>query len=336
MFIVNSYGLAVVLLFITMLCWGSWANTQKMKPPTWSFQHFYWDYVIGILIFSLIMAFTLGSLGSQGRAFMTDLRQAETSAMGSAFIGGIVFNLANIMVVWAIEIAGMAVAFPVGIGLALVLGVVVNYLASPDGNPVFLFVGLALVTLAIIVDAVAYNQMPVAKIKDSKWKGLLLAILGGIFMGMFYRFVAASMSLDFVNPGTGMLTPYTALVLFSLGVFASNFLWGSIAMYKPVTGSRVTYREYFRTGTPRVHLIGILGGMIWCLGMLFSILPANKASFAVSYGLGQGATMVAAAWGVFIWKEFRNAPNKARTNLLLTVMFISFIAGLGLIILAKI
>ena len=266
---------------------------------------------------------------------MTDLRQAETSAMGSAFIGGIVFNLANIMVVWAIEIAGMAVAFPVGIGLALVLGVVVNYLASPDGNPVFLFVGLALVTLAIIVDAVAYNQMPVAKIKDSKWKGLLLAILGGIFMGMFYRFVAASMSLDFVNPGTGM-TPYTALVLFSLGVFASNFLWGSIAMYKPVTGSRVTYREYFRTGTPRVHLIGILGGMIWCLGMLFSILPANKASFAVSYGLGQGATMVAAAWGVFIWKEFRNAPNKARTNLLLTVMFISFIAGLGLIILAKI
>jgi glucose uptake protein len=336
MFIVSTYGLAVVLLFITMLCWGSWANTQKMKPPTWSFQHFYWDYVIGILIFSLIMAFTLGSLGSQGRAFTTDLQQADTSAMGSAFIGGIVFNLANIMVVWAIEIAGMAVAFPVGIGLALVLGVIVNYLASPDGNPVFLFVGLALVTLAIIVDALAYNQMPDAKIKDAKWKGLLLAILGGIFMGMFYRFVAASMSLDFVSPEAGMLTPYTALVLFSLGVFASNFLWGSIAMYKPVTGSGVTYREYFRTGTTRVHLIGILGGMIWCLGMLFSILPANKASFAVSYGLGQGATMVAAAWGVFIWKEFKNAPNKLRTNLLLTVMFISFIAGLGLIILAKI
>ncbi len=336
MFIVNSYGLAVFLLFITMLCWGSWANTQKMKSPEWSFQHFYWDYVIGILIFSVIMAFTLGSFGDQGRSFVADLQQADTSALGSAFIGGIVFNLANIMVVIAIEIAGMAVAFPVGIGLALVLGVVINYLASPDGNPVYLFAGVALVTIAIIVDAVAYNQLPSEKIRDAKWKGLLLAILGGIFMGMFYRFVAASMSLDFENPAAGMLTPYTALVLFALGVFASNFLWDTIIMYKPVTGSRATYGEYFQKGTPRLHGIGILGGLIWCLGMLFSILPANKASFAVSYGLGQGATMIAAAWGVFIWKEFRGSPHKPRTNFLLTVMFISFIAGLGLIILAKI
>ncbi len=335
MFIVNSYGLAILLLFITMLCWGSWANTQKLASGKWSFQHFYWDYVIGILIFSLIMAFTLGSFGDQGRAFLPDLQQAETSALGSAFIGGIVFNLANIMVVIAIEIAGMAVAFPVGIGLALVIGVVINYLASPDGNPVFLFVGLALVTIAIIVDAIAYNQMPTERVKDAKWKGLLLAVLGGIFMGMFYRFVAASMSLDFVNPAAGMLTPYTALVCFALGIFVSNFLWDTIIMYKPITGSRATYREYFQQGTPRLHAIGILGGIIWCLGMLFSILPANKASFAVSYGLGQGATMVAAAWGVFIWKEFRNSPNKSKTNFLLTVMFISFIGGLGLIILAK-
>ncbi|MCK4856008.1 MAG: multidrug DMT transporter permease, partial [Bacteroidales bacterium] len=286
-------------------------------------------------IFSVILAFTLGSFGEQGRSFLPDLLQADSSALGSAFIGGIVFNLANIMVVLAIDIAGMAVAFPVGIGLALVIGVVVNYLASPDGNPVYLFVGLMLVTVAIIVDAFAYKQIPTEKSKEPKWKGLLLAILGGIFMGMFYRFVAASMSLDFVNPAAGMLTPYTALVFFALGIFASNFLWNTIIMYKPVTGSRATYREYFQKGTPRLHLIGMVGGLIWCLGMLFSILPANKASFAVSYGLGQGATMIAAAWGVFIWKEFRNSPNKTKTNFLLTVMFISFIAGLGLIILAK-
>ena len=335
MFIVNSYGLAIVLLFITMLCWGSWANTLKLASGKWAFQHFYWDYVIGLLIFSVIMAFTLGSFGEQGRSFLPDLLQADSSALGSAFIGGIIFNMANIMVVLAIDIAGMAVAFPVGIGLALVIGVVVNYLAAPDGNPGYLFVGLALVTVAIIVDAFAYKQIPTEKSKDPKWKGLLLAVLGGIFMGMFYRFVAASMSLDFVNPAAGMLTPYTALVIFAFGIFASNFLWNTIIMYKPITGSRATYREYFQKGTPRLHLIGIVGGMIWCLGMLFSILPANKASFAVSYGLGQGATMIAAAWGVFIWKEFRDTPNKTKTNFLLTVMFISFIAGLGLIILAK-
>jgi len=335
MFIVNSYGLAIVLLFITMLCWGSWANTLKMKTAEWSFQHFYWDYVIGILFFSVIMAFSLGSSGEHGRSFLQDFLQADTKNLGSAFLGGIVFNLANIMVVLAIDIAGMAVAFPVGIGLALVIGVVVNYLASPDGNPVFLFVGLVLVTVAIIVDALAYRQIPTDKAKEAKWKGLLLAVIGGIFMGMFYRFVAASMSLDFHDPAAGMLTPYTALVCFAAGIFISNFLWNTIIMYRPIAGTRATYREYLQKGSPRLHGIGILGGMIWCLGMLFSILPANKASFAISYGLGQGATMIAAAWGVFIWKEFRYAREKPKTNFLLTIMFVSFICGLGLIILAK-
>ena len=130
MFIVESYGVAVALCFVTMLCWGSWANTQKLASQEWRFQLFYWDYSIGVLLLALLLAFTLGSSGEQGRAFMPDISQASTEAIQMALLGGAVFNLANILLVVAIDIAGMAVAFPVGIGLALVIGVMANF--DPD------------------------------------------------------------------------------------------------------------------------------------------------------------------------------------------------------------
>ena len=335
MFTIQTYPQAIILLLITMLCWGSWANTQKLASREWPFQHFYWDYVLGVLLFSIIMAFTLGSIGGHGRSFIPDIRQADTGAVSSAVIGGIVFNFANILLVIAIDIAGMAVAFPVGIGLALVLGVVVNYVAVPVGNPLYLFLGVALVTVAILVDSLAYRQVQRKDSNKTFWKGLVFSILAGIAMGFFYRFVAASMSLDFEHPAAGKLTPYTAMFFFSIGVFLSNFVWNTIIMYKPLSGGVATYRDYFKKGTPKLHLIGILGGSIWGLGMLFSIIAADKASFAISYGLGQGATLVSAIWGVFIWKEFKGARNRVKVNALLTLMFLSFIVGLALIIVAK-
>ncbi len=333
MVVVESYLIAIVMCFITMLCWGSWANTQKLASKEWKFQLFYWDYSIGVLILALILAFTMGSFGTEGRSFITDLSQADSSALWSALIGGIVFNVANILLVAAIDIAGMAVAFPVGIGLALVIGVITNYVAVPIGDPIILFIGVAFVTIAIIVDALAYKKLP-SKGEKSLSKGLLLSIVAGIAMGFFYRFVAESMSTDFVKPEAGLLTPYTAVVIFSIGLFLSNFIWNTIVMFKPFTGEPVYYSDYFTKGNTKLHLIGILGGMIWSLGMSFSIIASGAAGFAIAYGLGQGATMVAAFWGVFIWKEFKDAP--VGTNRLLTLMFAFFIAGLTLIVLARI
>ena len=162
MFIVQNYTTAVLFCIITMLCWGSWANTQKLASRTWRFELFYWDYVIGILLFSILSAFTLGSSGTEGRSFLADLKQADTSNLLSAFIGGIVFNAANILFSAAIAIAGMAVAFPVGIGLALVLGVLVNYLGAQKGNPALLFTGVALVAVAIVLNALAYKKSATA------------------------------------------------------------------------------------------------------------------------------------------------------------------------------
>ncbi len=330
MYIVESYSVAVILTVITMLCWGSWANTQKLAAKTWRFELFYWDYVLGIVLFSLILGYSLGSTGTQGMGFADSLRQANWSSTSSALAGGMIFNLANILIVAAIAIAGMSVAFPVGIGIALVLGVIINYIASPQGDAILLFSGVALVGLAIVIDALAYRKKA-TQAKKVPATGIILSVVGGVLMALFYRFVASSMATNPLNPEAGKLTPYAAVFIFALGIFISNFLINTVLMKKPVEGEPVTYSQYFK-GSLKEHLTGILGGMIWCIGMSLSILAANKAGFAISYGLGQGATLIAALWGVFIWKEFKNSPKGVNT--LLTLMFLLFVAGLGLIILA--
>ncbi len=331
MVVIQSYGWAVFLAFITMLCWGSWANTQKLATKKWPFQLYYWDYALGVFLLSLVLAFTMGSQGDQGRSFLNDLAQADWSALGSALLGGAVFNIANILLVAAIAIAGMAVAFPIGIGLALVLGVLINFIFTPLGNPVILFSGVGLVTLAIVINALAYKKIP-GQNTQTTTKGIVISLVAGLLMSFFYRFVAASMVTDFINPEPGKLTPYTASVVFALGLVISNFLWNTIFMYKPLTGEKVTYGQYFKNGDTRLHLIGILGGVIWSIGMTFNIIAAEQAGFAISYGLGQGATLIAALWGVFIWKEFKNA--KGVTGLL-TAMFLFFFVGLALIIASR-
>jgi len=290
-----------------MLCWGSWANTQKLAQKSWRFELFYWDYVIGILLMSLLFSFTMGSSGELGRGFLTDLSQANMSNIGNALIGGIIFNAANILVAAAISIAGMSVAFPVGIGIALVLGVLVNYMANPQGNAFWLFAGVALITVAIVIDAIAYRKKA-SQSQKVPTKGIVLSIVGGVLMALFYRFVARSMVSNFEQPEAGMLTPYTAVFIFSVGILISNFIFNTILMKKPFEGTPVTYAQYFK-GSMKEHFTGILGGMIWCVGMTFSIIAAGKAGFAISYGLGQGATLVAALWGVFIWKEFKGSKG---------------------------
>jgi glucose uptake protein len=331
MFVVHSYPLAVVLCVITMLCWGSWANTRKLASKDWRFELFYWDYTLGVLLLTLILGLTLGSTGTEGRSFAADLAQASGASLCSALLGGAIFNLANLLLVAAIEIAGMAVAFPVGIGLALIIGVIVNYIAAPVGNGALLAIGVALVTLAIVLDAVAYRRLPGGAAGVST-KGLVLSVACGVFMGMFYRFVAAAMYADPAAAEAGKMGSYAAVFVFAIGVFLSSFVWNTLAMKKPFVGTPVGFASYFK-GDFTTHLTGILGGVIWGIGMSLNLIASGRAGFAISYGLGQGATMVAAFWGVFIWKEFRGAP--AGTSKLLAAMFASFLGGLALIVLAR-
>lgn len=331
MFIVNNYLLAVVLCFVTMLCWGSWANTQKLAGKTWRYELFYWDYVIGILLFSIILGFTLGSIGDEGRSFLADLKQITIGNYVSALIGGAVFNLGNILLSAAVAMAGMTVAFPLGVGIALVLGVIVNYIGAPKGDPTTLFLGVVLVVVAIVLNAIASGKMHRGGANSNK-KGIVIAVIAGVLMSFFYRFVAAAMDLNnFEAPTPGMATPYSAFFIFAVGIFLSNLVFNTIVMRRPFDGAPVTYKEYFN-GRTSTHMVGVLGGVIWGIGTALSYIAAGKAGAAISYALGQGAPMVAALWGIFIWKEFKGASRGV--NYLLACMFVFFIAGLGAIILS--
>lgn len=332
MVIVESFSVAVLLCLITMLCWGSWANTQKLAGDGWPFQLYYWDYSLGVLLFALASAFTLGSMGTVGRPFLADLAQAEAGAIWSAFLGGVIFNLSNILLVAAIGIAGMAVAFPVGVGLALVIGVATSYLAKPDGSPAVIGLGVLAIAAAILLDAAAYRRVATSTAATPRL-GLALSVAAGVLMGFFYQFVVKAMATNFAAPEPGRLGPYAAIAVFSAGLFCSSFLWNSIAMRWPFQGQPVACGPYFRAPA-RVHLVGILGGAIWNIGMTLSILASGAAGPAISYGLGQGATMVAALWGVFVWREFRDAPRG--TGTLLALMFLLYVAGLSLLVAARI
>lgn len=334
MYYCDNYALAVFFCVITMFCWGSWGNTQKLAGKTWRYELFYWDYVIGVLLFALVSGLTAGSWGGGDWSFLANLKQASQSNLISAFFGGIVFNAANILLAAAISIAGMSVAFPVGIGLALVLGVFMNYLIDRKGDPALLLMGVALIVVAILCNAFAYkikDGMVREKKSTNLRKGIGLSIICGVLMSFFYGFVARTMDMNFAAaaPTAGKMTPYSAFFVFTVGVFASTFLFNGIAMRKPVTGEPISGREYFKGKLP-VHLVGILGGLIWGLGNGINLVAAGKAGTAISYGLGQGATLVSALWGILVWREFAGAPKKA--NILNFAMFLLFLAGLGLII----
>lgn len=253
MFIVQSYPLAIAFCFITMLCWGSWGNTQKLAARTWRYELFYWDYVVGVLLFSLLSAFTLGSFGAEGRGFLADLAQADAGSLFSAFMGGVIFNASNILLSAAIALCGMSVAFPVGVGLALVLGVLINYFSAAKGDPTFIFIGVLFIAAAIVMNGFAYKKAQTEK-RRLTTKGILISVAAGIIMAFFYRFVAASMDLnDFAAPAAGKMTPYTAVFIFAVGVFVSNFLFNTVAMKRPVDGEPVRIADYFKGGLKTHH-----------------------------------------------------------------------------------
>jgi len=331
MLIVESYAVAVFLTVLAMLCWGSWQNTYNLAGSSWRFELYYWDFAVGILLFSIVAALTLGSWGEGGRSFLPDIGQATGGNIISAMIGGAVWNLGTLLLVAAIAIAGMSVAFPIGGGIGWVLGIVVNYVAAPVGNPYLLFGGSLAIVIAILLSMSSYKRLASSTQKPT-FLGIALSISAGLLIAFFYRFVAAAVATDFGNPEVGKLTPYSAVVFFSIGVFASTFVFNPIFMKKPVRGKPLSGHDYLK-GTSGIHLLGIVGGIIWCLGMTFSFMASGAAGFAISYGLSNSAPIVAALWGIFVWKEFARAPRG--TGKLLFLMFLFYLIGLALIVSAR-
>jgi glucose uptake protein len=331
MILVQNYGLAVFLCAVAMICWGSWQNTQNLIGKSWRFEHYYWDFSIGIFLFALLMAFTFGSIGNEGRSFLADLSQAYPKNLLSAAIGGIIWNIGTLLLVAAISVAGMSVAFPIGGGVGWTLGILINYLGKPEGNPVFLFVGTAFIILAIVMSMQSYRKLASDQ-KKPTIKGILLSLAAGLCIAFFYRFVASSLAIDFSPDEIGKISSYTAVVFFSLGALICTAIVNPIFMSRPVQGEPVNMSDWLKASSG-THLLGMLGGAIWCLGNSVSFMSVGAASPAISYGLSNSAPVVAAIWGIFVWKEFKDAPKG--TNLLLTLMFACYLAGLVFIVYSR-
>jgi len=334
MTLIQSYIPAVIFLIFSMICWGSWANTQKMAAKTWRFELFYFDFVWGLLLTAVVAAFTLGSFGSDGRSFMADIAQADSSSIMYALAGGIVWNLGTLLLVAAMAIAGMSVGFPIGGGLAWVLGIIVNFfIAGSQGtNTTLLFTGVVAIVAAIYFCMLAYKKLAGEK-KEATTKGIVVSVLAGITIAFFYGLVVKSLDPTYVGGGTGNLTPFSGVFFFTIGAVVSTPIFNLFVMRHPVQGEKLTLSDYFK-GDIKTHLTGVLGGIIWMAGMVVSFMAIPKAGPTISYALTNGAPVVAMFWGVFVWKEFKGAPKG--TNGLLTAMFTLFIAGLITITLSKI
>ena len=326
MYLPETYFLALSFMICSMLCWGSWANTMKLCPG-YRFQLYYWDYVVGIFAGVAMWGLSLGSFGSTGLPFLQGLSAAHFHPVLDAIVSGALFNLANILLVAAIEVAGMAVAFPVGIGLALIIGAVGSYIFSPQGNPWLLFGGIALVITAILCDSLAYRERESASRKGDR-RGIALCLISGALMGSFYPLISRAMS------GPEALGPYVAALPFAAGVALCALPVNAFLMRYPIDGGERTSMQGYRRAPARWHIAGIFGGAIWASGAILNF-AASRVHFvgpAISYSIGQGATMVSSSWGIFIWHEFRSPTP--RTRMMLFWMYVCFLAGLTAIAIA--
>jgi len=322
MFTPESLGIALVMMITSAICWGSWANTYK-GVKNYRFELFYWDYAIGIVVISLVLGLTLGSAGHDASSLGNNIHAADSSNIVNALVGGALFNLANLLLVAAIDMAGLAVAFPVSIGIALVVGVVLSYALEPKGNPRFLALGVVCALIAVILDGQAYRTLAATGRLVSR-KGIVTSIISGILMGLWAPFMAKAMTHG--QP----LGPYSAAVFLTLGAFLSCFIWNIYFMRYPLVGEPVSLSGFF-SAPASAHVLGLVGGFIWGIGTVFNLVAASLTGVAISYAIGQSAPMVAALWGILAWKEFDGSNPRAK--LYLVLMFVFY--GLAIFLVAK-
>jgi len=322
MFTPHSLNIALLMMITSAVCWGSWSNTYK-GVKNYRFELFYWDYAIGIFLISLFLALTMGSTGKDASSFLNNVRSADSSNIISTLVGGAIFNLANLLLVAAIDMAGLAIAFPVSIGIALVVGVILSFALQPKGNAGLLAAGVVCALIAVVLDGKAYGNRAGTGRTVSR-KSIVTCIVSGVLMGLWAPFVAHAMTKG------NTLGPYSVAVFLTLGALLSCLVWNVYFMRKPLVGNPVNFAEYFR-GPLSGHALGLLGGIIWGTGMVFNLVAANFTGVAISYAIGQSAPMVAAVWGVLAWKEFKGADSKAK--IYLSLMFVSYC--LAILLLAR-
>ena len=254
MFVPHSFALALLMMITSAVCWGSWANTYK-GVKNYRFELFYWDYAVGIFLISVILAFTMGSTAGDPASFLNNVQAADSSNIVSTLVGGAVFNLANLLLVAGIDMAGLAIAFPVSIGIALVVGVVSSFILQPKGSPGILAAGVVCAVIAVVLDGKAYGSLAQTNRSASK-KSIITCIVSGVLMGLWAPFVTRSMTQG------NTLGPYSVGVFLTLGALLSCFIWNIYFMKKPLVGEPVHLADFFR-GPTTGHLLGLIGCLLY-------------------------------------------------------------------------
>lgn len=316
-----TFTIALLMMISSAICWGSWANTYK-GVKNYRFELFYWDYAVGIFLISLVVAFTLGSTGHDASSFVNNVQSADGKNILSTMVGGAIFNLANLLLVAAIDMAGLAVALPVSIGIALVVGTVLNYILQPTGNLLFLALGVACALIAVVLDGKAFGSLP--GVRSASRKSIIICVVSGVLMGLWSPFTTYGTTRG------NALTPYSSVVFLTFGALLSCFIWNIYFMKKPLAGEPVSVGGFF-SAPASGHLLGLLGGIIWGLGTMFNVVAGKATGFAISYAIGQSAPMVGALWGIFAWKEFKGGGASAKVYL--TLMFVFY--GLAILLVAR-
>jgi glucose uptake protein len=308
------------LMLLSMTCWGSWANTFKLTRGI-RFELFYWDYAIGMAASAIVLATVAGSHAADGAAFPASLFAASAAALGQAAAAGVVFNLANLLLIAAISMAGLSVAFPVSIGTALIVGTSLTFFVDRKGSPLIIAIGVVFAVIAIVCCAAAYRAQ--AKGGTVTRKGVVICLVSGLLMGSWSPLAAASM-----RKGLGSLTPLTSLAIFGVGVLISTLPFNIYFMRRPLTDVPVSMSGYFAGGMGW-HLLGLLGGVVWTIGTASNLVAGSSVGFAIAYAIGQSAPLVASLWGIFVWREFAGAPPAATRALV--AMFVFYIAAIGIL-----
>ncbi len=321
MFVPTTFATALVMTILSTICWGSFANTFKLTK-NYRFELYYWDYAAGIVLISLVLALTMGTIpGGNNNTFLANVQAAAPANLAYAAIGGFIFNVANVLLIAGIEIVGLAIAFPISIGIALVEGVILSYAIQPKGNAGLLSAGVVMAVLAVALIGKAYGELQGPNRTLSR-KGVVVCIVSGLLMGTFAPFVTRAMTA--ARP----LTPYTVAVFFTLGALICCCCFNVYLMKKPLVGDPVGFSGY-ASAPASYHVLGLIGGMIWGAGTVFNFVAASLVGVAISYAIGQASPMIAALWGVLVWREFRG--SNARAKHYLVAMFGAYVLALVLI-----
>jgi len=307
----------LLIMLLSLVCLGSWANLYKLAGK-WRYELFYFDFAIGMALASLICAFTIGSLGFDGFNFIDDMMNAGKRQWMFGFVAAIIFNFGNMLLLGAVSVTGMAMAFPMAYGVALIVGAARSSASGSGAAPALVVGGCGLILVSIVFNAMAYSRFNILRHeaaaragkaastrRPSSLKGIALSLVSGLVLGLYSPLFNRAQDPDI---GVG---PYAAAVIFSLAVISSTFVFNLFLMNLPVEGDPLEIVEYFRGSLSR-HALGLLGGILFAAGLITALVggapkgDTHLAPPAVGF-LTLPVPLLAGVWGLLVWREFRGS-----------------------------